>query len=596
MNASTSNQPNNTVTPLYYETRILKTQEECAFLWGAIRNALLLECRKGELELIQRLCFTAHHTVKEMMTDVLIAFGHNNVDQVEPILKQLYPSRSHVPDWARLRRQLRLTLAADESPVRNSKKIAVVVAGALGIPQILQRAAFDSDGSIRTSAVQQIYQLWKRDQEQGWAVLELLATRVTRIAVLNPRNIEAVIALSVILFSNEYKDPRVRSQLQTVWQAIIRELLGIQAQENRFMKAIHQSMREQFFKGATGLAFRLLRDIPDYSSVKYDGLARFFSLGPDERARYRRLIQYIDIAGSYTREQMEEDCSATLLITSSLVEYAMLIALTMHTIQSDVQMLPFLDTLAEQAEANPQPNLYLATVVLIVIFALQYRVMPAAMYEYFFQLVDRFQAYRMRHHEIGDDKMSGLAPTAVFLGDYVYFYYQQHGQIPRSWLEPRITAALKDNDVHFFKHTIANFIILVEYHQPELVFEILNLFFDKASGKVSKLIQEFLARLRLQYPQAVEAFMEEHGASEEIRLFVRTQEPVEKAGALIGGTQIVRFLFEAINSSPDLRNRIMRILSQATETKSLEEWLRYGLREILNMVYGADLFPQKHNS
>jgi hypothetical protein len=62
----------------------------------------------------------------------------------------------------------------------------------------------------------------------------------------------------------------------------------------------------------------------------------------------------------------------------------------------------------------------------------------------------------------------------------------------------------------------------------------LELFFKSADDEVIQMIQVFLSRLRLYYPDAVEDFLEEQQAPEEFRLQVRIHEPVESVGDLIG--------------------------------------------------------------
>ena len=129
--------------------------------------------------------------------------------------------------------------------------------------------------------------------------------------------------------------------------------------------------------------------------------------------------------------------------------------------------------------------------------------------------------------------------------------------------------------------------------RPQLTLEVLSLFFNKQSKEIEQMSQPFLSRLRIYYPDEVDSFLEEQHASEEFRLQVQTNEPAETVGQLIGQRAAFFILDNIILlGSPVLRTRLIHVLAKATEYKNAQEWLDYMLREIINLVYGAEVLRQ----
>jgi hypothetical protein len=106
------------------------------------------------------------------------------------------------------------------------------------------------------------------------------------------------------------------------------------------------------------------------------------------------------------------------------------------------------------------------------------------------------------------------------------------------------------------------------------------------------LIQSFLSRLRVHYSDEVDDFLEEHQAPEEFRLQVRTNEPIETVGELIGLRSWSFFRDDVIVSSSTLRAKLICVLEKAADCKSAREWMDYAIREVINLAYGAEVLRQ----
>src|SRR5207244_10404725 len=99
------------------------------------------------------------------------------------------------------------------------------------------------------------------------------------------------------------------------------------------------------------------------------------------------------------------------------------------------------------------------------------------------------------------------------------------------------------------------------------------------SAEVRQMIQSFLARLRLYYPDEVDDFLEEQQAPHDFRLQVQTNEPAETIGAMVGDKARFFVIDDVLMDSPNLLAQFMRILETAAEYKNARAWFDYFLRE-----------------
>src|SRR5205823_5468789 len=127
---------------------------------------------------------------------------------------------------------------------------------------------------------------------------------------------ESTMGLSAVIFFEHFNDETVRGRLQSIWREVIAKILHIREESSRWERAMWAFLRERIFSFVIVVAFGLLREFPDYNIITDQGLEAFFQLGTAEKALYRRLIQYIDVAGNYSREQMENDYYAVIKINN----------------------------------------------------------------------------------------------------------------------------------------------------------------------------------------------------------------------------------------------------------------------------------------
>src|SRR5205085_8729876 len=122
------------------------------------------------------------------------------------------------------------------------------------------------------------------------------------------------------------------------------------------------------------------------------------------------------------------------------------------------------------------------------------------------------------------------------MGTYILLQYRRAYTVRTAWLEARIQRALSQHHLKFFELLLTAELPLVglDHREPRAALAALELFFQSGDTKINHMIQAFLSRLRIYYPDEVDDFLDEQHAPEEFRLQVRTHEPIETVGELIG--------------------------------------------------------------
>jgi hypothetical protein len=563
------------------------------FLWGAVRNALVQVAKDCGSELLLKLCFTDQQRVKEMMVSVLTYLGWDKPVEAEGILKDLLLPEKKATELRKIRQLLGRTENVLDIRSRNAGKIAIEAASNLNIPSILQSAALQTDPTIRTTAVRYTYQLWQRDMQGGFSVLEHLTKKATTGLIPNFVSIESALGLSALIFFEYSRDQFVLERLHSIWRKVIADILRIREENSQWKEGLRRFIRERIVSFVTTVAFQLFRESPDYNFINYQGLEAFFHLGTAEKALYRNLIQYIDPEGSYSREQMEKDYLELIKIDNLLLAIIEQMGLVAQACHAPLTFLPFLKRLFEEAKENPVAYPYLSDITNVVVSILDLNPMLDEAFNFFVYAAEVCREYSARYPQTVRNS-SSKAPGAMYLSSFIFNQYLRTGNVRTSWLETRIQTALAENNIAFFNLLLTTElpIVGIELRKPGAALDTLKLFFNNKNTEIGRIIQSFLARLRTHYPDKVDDFLEEEHASDDFRLQVRTNEPVETIGELIAVRSWHFLRDDVILNSPQLRSLLMHIFEKATNCKNARAWTDYFIREVVNLLYGGEVLHQ----
>ena len=120
----------------------------------------------------------------------------------------------------------------------------------------------------------------------------------------------------------------------------------------------------------------------------------------------------------------------------------------------------------------------------------------------------------------------------------------------------------------------------------------LKLFFKSGNAEITNIIQAFLSRLRLYYPDQVEDFLAKQQAPEEFRLQVGIHEPSEKVGDLIGMRPWYFVRDGALLGPAERCAELQAFFQKAAECRDTRAWLNYVIRHLVNVIYGGEVLRE----
>ena len=468
---------------LFFTTLIGQTLRQ-PFLWGAVRNAMIQDAKDNGIATILRLCYTDQQRVKEMLVNTIVELGRDDLDQTKNILEQLIPTQPQSSILHQVWRLAHRAIATPDKQARNAKKIAVEVASELSVPHVLQNAAMQQDPEVRTSAVRYSYHLWCREPNAGFEVLEFLVERTMRGLIPDLTVFESVLGLSLSIFFDSVQDREVLIRLQKSWRMIISKTLGIQESGGHLTKLLREYTRERILSIGITLVFRLLREMPQYAAVvNYPDFEAFFRLNSEDKAFYRRLTQYIDLQGGYSKEQMESDYLSVLGYRNFLIQGIAQAGMLGHAIQSPNAFLPFLRRFFEAAQADPLPNPYISDVPYILASILDQNPNADEVFSSFLRSAEVCQEYYTRHVRIPGLNRDRLfeGANAMFMGPCVLYQYQRTGSVSSEWSERRIETALTRRDTPFFERLLLGELhyVGIDRQRPRIALDVVGSIISK---------------------------------------------------------------------------------------------------------------------
>jgi hypothetical protein len=248
-----------------------------------------------------------------------------------------------------------------------------------------------------------------------------------------------------------------------------------------------------------------------------------------------------------------------------------------------------------QVEMDPVPSSWRNNLTYCLTSVLDKNPFIDDIFDFFVYATERCQAY----YSEGDNRKASSttdAPDAEFLGHYILAQYERAGTVHVPWLVQRIESARERQSAEFFRSLIESHLPQagIEKRNPRAALNALSLVLHFDDAEITKMANTFLAHLRTYYPDDVDAFLEDEQVSEDFRLMVRTSEPEETVGELIGFRIYDFLLNDVVLNSPDLRAQFSEILATAAERNSMREWVDYLITEVVNRVYGGTALRTTH--
>jgi len=571
----------------YYLNFTEKTQSY-PYLWGAVRYSLLQEFIRTPDKVIG-LCFSESQRTKEMLVSVLTDFGQNNFVEVEAVIKKLVP---HLQ--AGKRKSLRI-LSPSKQNYKTAWKISVEVASKVDISWVLLATMLSPDPSMRSVGVRYSYYLWQNSPDSALKILEGLIQETIKGIFPNLTAFESAAGLSLIIFFENSDDQKILLKLQSLWKRVINKIFGINENANRAQSAIRPWLLERFYSSMLSLVFRILRDFPNYNIVtSYKYAEKSVRMTTDEQELYFRLLNYTNGIEPTAYASLENDLTHLLNKKNLFLTAATIFSMSSNAARNPSEFLKVLKNFFEKALIYQMPNPYITDVPNVLGTVLDRHPENDEYFEFFVYTIQRCQQYYLdpqRRPALGTNEY----PPVAYLGPYLVYQYLREGTVRTKWFEGIVNNALETNDTQFFDalmQTQMNF-IGIERGYPNIALNALAIFFKQKNADTDMQIRSFLSRLRIYYPDLVDDFLEEQGATPDYILWIRTHEPEQRVGELIG----IRVWFflrdEVILQNENLRSILLQIFRNVPNSKNFRQWVDIFIREIVNLIYGSQILKQK---
>lgn len=582
------------------------------FLWGPVKSALIQDAKKHGPDTILKLCYEDHQRVREMMVAVLTDLGRDDADIVKGILDKLLPGAKEPGAPGRVWQLLHKRPSELPRSQFNAATIAVEVAGALGAKEMLQRAALHGDAGVRAVATRHTYLFWEHESEGGFEVLDYTARNVMHGALPDLSAFESLLGLSLTIFFSNAQNTAALRRLQTTWQGTFDKVLGLRGKGGQIGSAVRGFIRERVFSAAINRAFSILEEMPPgWTLISYPDIKAFFRLDAETKALFARYTQYIDNTASFDIEVIRRDLLAGVRVKNGLFALILVNALEVQMSQDPVPWVAFLRELLDGAVSDPQPNHMPYLLPGVASTFMERGHYEPEMVKFFLDAVDILQPYYHERPTIpGMDADYVYAPAAAYLDIYILTRYRMYGNIVSPWLMDRTAGSFARRDRRFMESMLKQALPYValpcaelEAHSARAALDGLMLLLEqfRASGiadsrdepdrqfsrEFDELVELFLSRLRVHYPNEVDDFLQEQQFSDTRRLKIVTGEPTETIGELIGARSWLFVIDGILFGSQPLRTLYSQVLAQASVCTNERTWLNNMIREIVNVVYGG---------
>ncbi len=570
---------------------LIVTTREYPFLWGSVKTTLMAEFARGNANLIVDLAQTTSQTIKEILVAALIEYGRDDLKATKAVLASLMLV-GNLNDkglfrslWARIKRHH----YEPPAPIRMARRVAIEVASALGIGEILQEAACDSSAGMRAVAMQYTYYLWKRDPKAGYTILEGLGNRIHSWWILPDRAVfESCLGISLLMLFNDYRKVE-RESLQSIWHEIIDKLLLVPRDKRSIIGVISAWLRNILLTATINVIVQIMRRAESELEGKIvfstEELSLFFKQPRSKTERFRHLIPYID-ANARDIQVIADDLIQSARDRDVLTMYLVLMILVAHIFRNRGATLEILDEMLDASLAMKPPGPSIVTVLITLANAL-----------FVDDVTDErtFHLYETANSRFyAESRCRGQSDRRTFIwaeyGSYPYFHFRKTSQTDFPMLDEFINSVLQNKDLCLleqFLNAAASTAIQAGVVSPTV--RVLAALLT-AEEPVRELTTEYLARVRVYHPDAVDDVLAELEISEVIKQQIHDRTPQESFSFLLAN--ITYFVRDAIllGESQFLLEQTQAWLYTATELTDFRQWLRLLTVEIANIVYGEPLF------
>jgi hypothetical protein len=547
---------------------------EAPFLWGAVKYALIQEAKEHRPEIVLQLCFTDQQRVKEMIVSVLTDFGQENRVDVTPLLEKL----------VRARQKTSLGSFEENEANKTAKRIAMEVASRLGILSVLEIAADDSSHTIRVVATRQIYYLWNRNKEQGFSILRKIGGKArSRWGWPNARILETFFGVSFLIFFQNYEDKEITETLRLITREVIKQLFFVSGNTvGLVLPLIRAWVLKLTIRFATSFG-----KITRYNVVNATELGAFFELPDEEQQRLERFLPYLNRQRTDI-EAIKDDLLAAVQTGDVLISYAIYHLLISQSIPNWQKVKPLVEEFFNIGMNNTIQDHIPHVIVPQMLNVPAGICMTQKMYDE--DALDLYQELTKKFYNTSKGQSHGK--YGVYFSTYLStmaFLFGKNDDIEKSLWVQECLKAIKEQDEKYLLDLVWDLgNLALGFERPDLALRAARFLLLVDIASVNSAFINFLAQVKIRYPDQVDDFFAENEVSIQVIEKVKSIEAVEELSSILV-VPITRF-FASVPSSPTWSDHDIDIFKRALECNNVNQWLEFMAKKIINGVYGEPLF------
>jgi len=560
------------------------------WLWGGVKNSLILELNEKKYGLVAELINTEDSYLKDLLVVVLEEFGEGKKDIVSELLNSIFATRK--ASKSKLFRRRKRSLAE-----QIAGKGVVETAYRLNLLDIIQNGCFDIDPAVRSTSIQQLWRYWReKDREGGFRSIEEIISKSIRFPNISLDGLESVISVSLLILFENSRDEDVTNRLRKIWKPVFQKILIASPVGNSFVEALRKRIRNAIPIFAGNVFARLTRS---GAEVKYwlnlQELRDFFYLSNAQKESAKRVLAYIDPSLG-DLEDVYEDILQVAKSSNVLAWYLLVCIFVPQAAQKPQKMVSLMERLfSDLITMNPVPP---AIVLPTDLFAYG---INANLYEENPEWLESFGEMAWKFLYIHKTKFTSRVGEYQYLMAGLYFdkYYQLHKSTESEFQRKYLEFIFQNADLDLIKSYTRSFAVSAVLKIPPRIamralLPVVDHWKERIDTPDGKTIEELLVEafsiVRNFKPVDADDFMLENDFPVSLQQQVKSK-TIEKLGNVLGlaGTRFVMDAFLA-HPSKDRRDLVRLIFAEALSSRSMNIWLGKLIKILFNAIYGETLF------
>ena len=562
-------------------TNLLADIDKYPYMWGPVRESLLTEIHKGNIDRILELLQLDNLTAQELIINSIVDFCGQDPVSGNKLVQTFY-----------------------ESNEINVRKVAIKSAGMAGLTFLLESASGESDSSVRTSIVQAAYFLWQSQPSEGWMVLQAWSKKIFGLGGI-PRLpvLELVLGLAVLIFTSSkntsddnyvnYQNQDVLDQFQKTVRYIINRLLWIRGDAD-LNSRWKRRFRSLFLSALIYIAVNSIERGSQLwrmqgSNYVLSEFGKYFSQTTAERKKISPILDILKQSpGSISnfkedlRMMFEQGKMIPFLVAVSAVVVG---ARRDHN--QDIETVEYIFNSAFSNEERRWELPHLAASCGHILRREPVQLPSTDAWQKYSQLLKKF----LDSADLFVHKGENLQPC--FLDTYTVAEWELF-RISKPSLLPEYAERVIKGEKHL--PSLAS--IMREIGQLGTIFNLPKLALEAStpllfveSESDIYFVGTALARIRLHHREIVDDFLEEREMSSNLKSFIQTTIVPDTTVTEVVAPRVGTF-GRTMLSLPATRNEIYQICLASTTSVSFESWLGFVLKRILNFLYGSSVFDE----